>query len=262
MSAPTDHEQDDRLEEGQEELSGHMSFFDHLEELRRRIIHNLIAVGVAFGISWYFAPKLFVIFKDLVIKSGGRLNIQTVTGAFAIEFKMALMAAIFLSSPFLIAQIWLFVSPGLYRRERRYALPFIFSAFILFCIGGLFGYLVALPFGIQYLMKMATEELGVDVLLNVNDAFDTVFALEVGFGVVFEIPAIIFLLSRVGLVSGPFLLRHFKYAILGCLIAAAVITPTGDIPNMMVLAVPMLALYVLGIIVAFIFGKKRRPSTD
>lgn len=260
MSAPTDHEQEPKQEEEQEELSGQMSFFDHLEELRKRIIHSLIAVGVAFGVCWYFADKLFFVFRDLIIKSGGKLNIQTITGAFTIQFKMALMAAIFLSSPFLLAQIWLFISPGLYRRERRYAVPFIFSSFLLFCLGGLFGYLVALPFGITYLMSMGSKELGVDVLLNVNDAFDTVFALEVGFGVVFEIPAIIFILSRIGLVTGPFLLRHFKYAILGCLIAAAVITPTGDIPNMMILAVPMLALYLLGVIVAFIFGKKRQPS--
>ena len=97
-------------------------------------------------------------------------------------------------------------------------------------------------------------------MLDASQAFDLVFALEVGFGAVFEIPAVIFLLSRIGIVSGPFLLRNFKYAVLGCFILAAVITPTGDIPNMMILAVPMLVLYLLGVIVAFIFGKKRQPS--
>jgi sec-independent protein translocase protein TatC len=260
MSAPTDHEQEPKQEEEQEELSGQMSFFDHLEELRKRIIHSLIGLAVAFGVSWYFADKLFFVFRDLIIDAGGKLNIQEITGAFTIQFKMALMAAIFISSPFLLAQIWLFISPGLYRRERRYAVPFIFSSFILFCAGGLFGYFVALPFGISYLMTMGSKELGVETLLNVNDAFDTVFALEVGFGVVFEIPAIIFILSRIGIVSGPFLLRNFKYAVLGCFILAAVITPTGDIPNMMILAGPMLLLYLLGVIVAFVFGKKRQPS--
>jgi len=94
----------------------------------------------------------------------------------------------------------------------------------------------------------------------VSSAFDLVFALELGMGIVFEIPAVIFLLSRLGIVSGPFLLRNVKYAVLGCFIAAAIITPTGDIGNMMILAVPMLGLYALGIVVAFVFGKKRRTD--
>ena len=145
------------------------------------------------------------------------------------------------------------------RRERRYALPFIFSATILFVLGGLFGYYIALPVGLKFLIDFG-KNLGMSSLINVSSAFDLVFALEVGMGVVFEIPAIIFLLSRMGIVSGPFLLRNIKYAVLGCFIAAAVITPTGDIGNMMILAVPMIALYALGILVAFVFGKKRRTD--
>jgi sec-independent protein translocase protein TatC len=101
------------------------------------------------------------------------------------------------------------------------------------------------------------KKLEMETLINVSSAFDLVFALEVGMGVVFEIPAIIFLLSRVGIVSGPFLLRNIKYAVLGCFVVAAIITPTGDVGNMMILAIPMLALYALGILVAFAFGKKR-----
>jgi sec-independent protein translocase protein TatC len=256
MSAPTDHEQ----ETPDQELSGgQMSFFDHLEELRRRIFHSLIAVAVAFGVCWYFADDLFRVFSRLITNAGGELNQSSITSAFTIQFKMALMAAIFLAAPFLLAQIWLFISPGLYKRERRYALPFIFFSSILFIVGGLFGYFVALPYGIEFLIKMG-KDLGMKNYLDVSDAFDLVFALEVGMGVVFEIPAVIFLLSRIGIVSGPFLLRHFKYAILGCFIAAAVITPTGDIPNMMILALPMIGLYLLGVVVAFVFGKKRRTD--
>jgi sec-independent protein translocase protein TatC len=131
------------------------------------------------------------------------------------------------------------VSPGLYRRERRYALPFIFFATILFVLGGLFGYYIALPVGLKFLIDFG-KNLGMSSLINVSSAFDLVFALELGMGIVFEIPAVIFLLSRLGIVSGPFLLRNVKYAVLGCFIAAAIITPTGDIGNMMILAVPML----------------------
>jgi sec-independent protein translocase protein TatC len=255
---PIDRDEREEIQE-EEELSGQMSFLDHLEELRRRILHSLIAVGVAFAACWFFADQLYNIFRALIESTGAQINQNEFTEAFTVQLKMAFMAAIFLSSPFLIGQLWLFISPGLYRRERRYALPFIFSATILFVLGGLFGYYIALPVGLKFLIDFG-KNLGMSSLINVSSAFDLVFALEVGMGVVFEIPAIIFLLSRMGIVSGPFLLRNIKYAVLGCFIAAAVITPTGDIGNMMILAVPMIALYALGILVAFVFGKKRRTD--
>jgi sec-independent protein translocase protein TatC len=255
---PIDRDEREETHE-EEELSGQMSFLDHLEELRRRILHSLIAVGVAFAACWIFADDLYGIFRTLIEKSGAQINQNEFTEAFTVQLKMAFMAAIFLASPFLIAQLWLFVSPGLYRRERRYALPFIFSASILFVLGGLFAYYIALPVGLKFLIDFG-KNLGMASLINVSSAFNLVFALEVGMGVVFEIPAVIFLLSRIGVVSGPFLLRNIKYAVLGCFVAAAIITPTGDIGNMMILAVPMLGLYALGILVAFVFGKKRRTD--
>ena len=252
---PTDR--DEEIEEQEEELSGQMSFFDHLGELRRRILNSLIAVGVAFAACWYFADEIFNVFRRLIDESGARLNQPEFTDAFTVQLKMALMAAIFLASPFILAQVWLFISPGLYRRERRYAGPFVVSATILFVLGGLFAYYIALPTGLKFLIDMG-KGLEIETLISVSSAFNLVFALIVGMGVVFEIPALIFLLSRIGIVSGPFLLKNMKYAVLGCFVAAAIITPTGDIGNMMILAVPMLGLYVVGILVAFIFGKKRR----
>jgi sec-independent protein translocase protein TatC len=252
---PIDRDERQELED-QEELHGQMSFLDHLEELRRRIINSLIAVGVAFAACYYFADNLYAVFRDLIISTGATINQNQFTEAFTVQLKMALMASIFLASPFILAQVWLFVSPGLYRRERRYALPFVFFSSILFVLGGLFGYFIALPVGLKFLISIG-KKLEMETLINVSSAFDLVFALEVGMGVVFEIPAIIFLLSRVGIVSGPFLLRNIKYAVLGCFVVAAIITPTGDVGNMMILAIPMLALYALGILVAFAFGKKR-----
>jgi len=252
---PTDR--DEELEQQEEELSGQMSFFDHLGELQRRILNSLIAVGVAFAACWYFADEIFRVFRTLIDESGAKLNQTEFTDAFTVQLKMALMAAIFLASPFILAQVWLFISPGLYRRERRYAGPFVVSATILFVLGGLFAYYIALPTGLKFLIDMG-KGLEIETLISVSLAFNLVFALIVGMGVVFEIPALIFLLSRIGIVSGPFLLKNMKYAVLGCFVAAAIITPTGDIGNMMILAVPMLGLYVVGILVAFIFGKKRR----
>jgi sec-independent protein translocase protein TatC len=255
---PIDRDEREEVQE-EEELSGQMSFLDHLEELRRRILHSLIAVGVAFAACWIFADDLYSVFRRLIESTGAQINQNEFTEAFTVQLKMAFMAAIFLASPFLIAQLWLFVSPGLYRRERRYALPFIFFATILFVLGGLFAYYIALPVGLKFLIDVG-KNLGMSSLINVSSAFNLVFALEVGMGVVFEIPAVIFLLSRLGIVSGPFLLRNIKYAVLGCFVAAAIITPTGDIGNMMILAVPMIGLYALGILVAFVFGKKRRTN--
>ena len=252
---PTDR--DEELEQQEEELSGQMSFFDHLGELRRRILNSLIAVGVAFAACWYFADEIFRVFRTLIDESGAKLNQTEFTDAFTVQLKMALMAAIFLASPFILAQVWLFISPGLYRRERRYAGPFVVSATILFVLGGLFAYYIALPTGLKFLIDMG-KGLEIETLISVSSAFNLVFALIVGMGVVFEIPALIFLLSRIGIVSGPFLLRNMKYAVLGCFVAAAIITPTGDIGNMMILAIPMLGLYGVGILVAYIFGKKRR----
>jgi sec-independent protein translocase protein TatC len=251
-------DRDEEVEQ-EEELSGQMSFFEHLGELRRRILNSLIAVGVAFAACYYFGDQIFGVFKHLIDGTGAELNQAGITDAFTVELKMIFLVAIFLASPFILAQVWLFISPGLYRRERRYALPFVFFASLLFVIGGLFGYYIALPTGLTFLVDVG-KNLGIKTLVSVDSAFDLVFALLVGMGVVFEIPALIFLLSRLGIVSAPFLLRNMKYAVLGCFIAAAVITPTGDIGNMMILAVPMIALYALGILVAFVFGKKRRTS--
>jgi sec-independent protein translocase protein TatC len=249
-------ERDEELEQQEEELSGQMSFLDHLEELRRRILNVLIAVGVAFCITWFFSDELFHVFSRLITNAGGELNQTRLTEAFTLQLKLSVLAAIFLAAPFILAQVWLFISPGLYRHERRYALPFVFFSSLLFILGGLFAYTVALPFAIPFLITMGTN-LELRTLLSVSDAFDLVFAITLGMGVVFEIPALIFLLSRLGLVSGPFLLKNTKYAVLGSFIAAAIITPTGDIPNMMVLAGPMIALYMLGVGIAFVFGKKR-----
>jgi sec-independent protein translocase protein TatC len=252
----------DEKEEDQEELHGQMSFLDHLEELRKRIIHSLIAVGVALGVCWTFADALFRVVSRPITKAGiEKLVVSTPTEGFNLELKLALMASVFLASPFVLGQVWLFISPGLYRHERKYALPFIFFSSLLFVMGGLFGYFVAFPFALQFLLEWE-KNMGVTALINASEYFDLFIMVELGLAVIFEIPAVIFVLSRIGLVSGPFLLRNTRYAILIATIVAAVITPTTDIPNMMMMAIPMVALYLLGVVVAYVFGKKRRTDEE
>src|SRR5437899_1988709 len=125
-----------------------------------------------------------------------------------------------------------------------------------FLVGGLFGYFVAFPFALQFLLEWE-KNMGVTALINASQYFDLFIMVELGLAVIFEIPALIFILARIGLVSGPFLLRNTRYAILIAFVVAAIITPTTDIPNMMMMAIPMVALYLLGVVVAYVFGKKR-----
>jgi len=184
------------------------------------------------------------------------LVVSTPTEGFNLELKLALMAAVFLASPFVLGQVWLFIAPGLYKHERRYALPFIFFSSLLFVTGGLFGYFIAFPFALQFLLEWE-KNIGVTTVINASQYFDLFIMVELGLAVIFEIPAVIFVLARIGLVSGSFLLRNTRYAILIAFVVAAIITPTTDIPNMMMMAIPMVGLYLLGVVVAYVFGKKR-----
>jgi sec-independent protein translocase protein TatC len=251
MPVETDPDQDEK------ELSGQMSFLDHLEELRKRLINSLIAIAVAFGVCWWFSLQLFhAVARPIALAGVSSLVASTPTEGFNIQLKLAVMAAIFLAAPFVLGQVWLFISPGLYKHERKYALPFIFFSSLLFVLGGLFGYFIAFPFALQFLIQWE-KDMGLTVLINTSEYFDLFIMVELGLAVIFEIPAVIFVLSRIGLVSGPFLLRNTRYAVLVSAVLAAVITPTTDIPNMMMMMVPMVGLYLLGVVVAYVFGKKR-----
>ena len=256
MPVDTDPKRDDQQEE---QLHGQMSFLDHLEELRKRIIHSLIAVGIALVVCWSFADPLFVIISKPILDNGVQLNMTKPTEGFNLELKLALLAAIFLAAPFILAQVWLFIAPGLYKHERRYALPFVIFSTLLFVAGGLFGYFIAFPFALQFLIEWG-RNMKLTTIISATEYFDLFIMIELGLGVIFEIPALIFVLARMGLVTGGFLLRHTRYAILIAFIVAAVITPTTDIPNMMMMAVPMILLYMLGVGVAYVFGKKRRTE--
>jgi sec-independent protein translocase protein TatC len=287
MAHSTDNEEE--LDEQGEELQGQMSFLDHLEELRKRIIRMLIAIGVAFGVCWYFSGKLFRIVAIPIAAAGSgqkvdamaelrqvwqvirydanpllnnaiTLNMLKPTDGFNLAIKVAFLGSIFLAAPFIMGQIWMFISPGLYKREKRYALPFIFASSLLFALGGVFGFFVAFPYAMKFLLEYGKQKMGMTPVISGIEYFDQFIAIELCLGIVFELPALMFLLSRFGLVSASFFLTNTKYAILVIFILAAVITPTPDIPDMLVVAVPMLALYMFGVLVAFLFGKKRKAE--
>jgi sec-independent protein translocase protein TatC len=168
---------------------------------------------------------------------------------------------LFLSAPFVLWQVWLFVSPGLYAHERRYAVPLVLAASVCFMLGGAFGYFVAFPAALKFLLDW-TAALHLTPIIDASAYFDLFFAVVVSLGLVFQIPIVIFVLSRMGLVTARFLLVNLKYALFASAVIAAIITPTTDPGNMLIIAGPMVALYALGIPIAWAFGRKRTRAEE
>jgi len=340
----------------EEELGGQMSFLEHLDELRRRLIRSFIFVFLAASISWFFADRIYnflavpveralaeaqrtqvpiagqignetitsiaslkendagryvfaqetklgtslipagaSVMARVVKDSQGKLGLFTdealysgttvipkgvrlptdlaandaysgvndkliVTSAlepFSLYVKVSLYAAVCVSVPFLLWQIWAFVSPGLYPHERAYVTPFIALSSISFIIGAAFAYYIIFPPAAKYLLGLGSD---FRLLLKADDYFDFIIIVMLGMGVVFQMPAITYVLARIGLITARLMIRVWKMALIVILIAAAVLSPTNDIPNMLLFAAPMLVLYVVSIFVAWIFNKPRTAS--
>ncbi|HKS27006.1 MAG TPA: twin-arginine translocase subunit TatC [Pyrinomonadaceae bacterium] len=342
---------------GEDELGGQMSFLEHLDELRGRLIRSFLFIFVAFMVCWFFSDRIYnflavpvqralaeaqrrelpiggltgkemilplnslkegdtgrYVFAEttkigasviplgtsvqarVAVDSQGRMGVFTdeplyagntiipkgvrlpldfsakpdamagiddkliVTTAmepFSLYVKVSLYAAICLSVPFLLWQIWAFVSPGLYSHERVYVYPFIILSSISFIIGAAFAYYVIFPPAAKYLLGLGQD---FRLLLKADDYFDFIILVMLAMGVVFQMPAITYVLARIGIVTARFLLRVWKTALIIILISAAILSPTNDIPNMLLFAAPMIVLYMVSILVAWIFGKARRAE--
>jgi len=334
-----------------------MSFLEHLDELRRRLIRSFAFVVIAASVSWFFSDRIYsflaapveralaeaqrrqvpiagysgsetigtltslkendtgryvfgdetklgtslipagasvmarvlkdgqgklALFTDEALYSGNavipkgvrlptelgatveafsgindKLIVTTALEPFSLYLKVSLYAAICISVPFLLFQIWAFVSPGLYPHERAYVTPFISLSTISFVLGAAFAYYVIFPPAAKYLLGLGTD---FRLLLKADDYFDFIILVMLGMGIVFQMPAVTYVLARIGLVSAGFLVRIWKTALIVILVAAAVLSPTNDIPNMLLFAAPMLVLYVVSIFVAWIFNKPRTTS--
>ncbi len=240
-----------------------MSFLEHLEELRRRIISALVGLGVAFGVSFLFCDQLWNIIKQPAVTALKTLGypqrlVQTtpMETLNIIWFKLPLVCAIFISSPWVFYQIWAFISPGLYRKERRWAVPFIVSSAGLFILGGLFAYFVAFRYALTFLLGMGYGK-SVEPFVSVSEYFAMFVNVVLGIGLVFELPVVIFFLTLLRIVSPSFLIKHSRYAILLIFIVAALVTPSPDAFNMMLFAMPMCLLYYLGVFAAYILTLHR-----
>ncbi len=341
----------------EEELGGQMSFLEHFDEFRRRLVRSALVVGVAFCVCWFFSDRIYnflaipvqralteaqrrevplvgktgnekllplsalkegdsgiYIFEratnigNVVVAAGTsvfatvskdsngeiglftdqpmltsnsilpkgvrlpvsfefdpndtseaneRMVITTAVEPFTLYVTVSLYAAIAVSVPFLLLQIWGFISPALYKHERRYVTPFIFLSTVSFILGAAFAYYILFPPAVRYLLGLGSD---FQLLLRATDYFDFITLIMLAMGVIFQMPAISYVLSRIGVISAGILIKGWKIALVVILIVAAFVSPTGDIPNMMLFATPMMVLYLVSIGIAWIFGRKRKTE--
>ena len=350
----------DSYETNQEELGGQMSFLDHLDELRRRLVTSVIIIVIAFLACFYFSEEIYnflsipirramseasrreitvqgrtgsekvlplsnlregetgrfvfdretkldfgvisagtsvsvkaerdlngklglftneVIFTSNAIIPEGiripvdfegktlkemsvedeRMVVTTATEPFTLYVTVSLYSAIAFSMPLLLWQIWGFISPALYRHERKYVTPFIALSSISFVVGAAFAYYILFPPAVSYLLGVGSE---FTLMLRASDYLDFIILIMLAMGVIFQMPAITYVLARIGIISAGFLIRVWKIALVVILIVAAVVSPTGDVPNMMLFATPMVCLYIVSIFIAWFFGRKRLNDAE
>jgi len=231
-------------------------FTAHLEELRSRLIVSFVAVGIGFFVAYFFKEKIFeVLMKPLtdVMGEGDKLIFTSLPEAFFVYLKAAFLAGIMAASPVILYEFWKFVAPGLYKKERVVLLPVVFLCSFFFIGGALFGYFIVFPFGFKFFLGFATEF--IRPLPSMKEYFSFASKMLIAFGVVFEMPLIITLFSRLGLISVEFLKKNRKYAILLFFIVGAILTPP-DVITQIMMAVPLMFLYEISIIGARVFARK------
>jgi sec-independent protein translocase protein TatC len=232
-------------------------FMSHLEELRKRLINASIAIGVAFCVAYYFAEQLFGLLTAPLTKTmpkGSSLIFTSLTEPFFIELKTAFIAAILVASPVIFYQLWKFVAPGLYPNEKKYVAPFVISSTVLFISGALFGYFIVFPVGFKFFLGYASENL--KALPSIQQYFGFASKMLLAFGLVFELPVVLFFLTKMGIITVPFLKKHRKYAFLFAFIVGAILTPSPDAVSQCLMAGPLVLLYEVGIF----FSRFARPD--
>jgi len=231
----------------------------HLEELRWRLIKSLLAIAVAFIATYNLAEFLFTFLTRplLAINPGPVELIGTgVTEAFFTKLKVSFIAAIFLASPVIFYQAWMFVAPGLYDQEKRYVRPFVFFATVFFVLGAAFCYWVVFPVGYRFFIE-EYESIGVSPSIRISEYLSFSARMLLAFGVTFEMPVVTFFLARMGLIHYRTMLAYGRYAVLVIFIVAGVLTPGPDVASQLLMAGPLLVLYALSIGVAYMFGTPR-----
>ena len=240
----------------QEDADKEMPFLEHLIELRSRILRSIALVGVLFVPIYYFAGPLFSFVSAPLIRAlpdGSSMIATAVTSPFLTPFKLAIYTAIFIGIPFLLHQLWGFISPGLYRSEKRFAFPLLFSSVVLFYAGMAFSYFLVFPLVFTFLVAVSPE--GVPMMTDINQYLDFVLKMFLAFGIAFEIPVATFLLAWSGLSSAYSMARKRPYVIIGCFVAGMLLTPP-DVISQLLLALPTWLLFEFGVMMARLVEKK------
>jgi sec-independent protein translocase protein TatC len=242
-----------------------MGFLDHLEELRQRLIYSAAAVAVGFFACWGYRERIYGFMQRPImdaLKANGmsdKLVYLNPIEPFNLYLKVAALAGLFLTSPFVLYQVWMFISPGLYRNERRYVIPFMVSTIALFTGGGYFGYRIVYPRTLGFLIDFGKQ---FQPMITIGEYTSLFMSIVLGMGLIFEMPILIFFLALMGIVSAGFMLKNFRYAILIIFIIAAIVTPTPDVLNMCIFAAPMVGLYAISIGIAWLVHPKNRARRD
>lgn len=261
--ALTDDPEPDWDDPDQDGAGGKMSFLDHLDELRRRIIYSLIGVGLGFLVAIFFVEDLFrfILAPMQTALAPGQTMIYTDPGeAFFLKIKIALMAGLILAGPVVFSQVWLFVAPGLYAHEKKLAIPFIIMSSVFFAAGAVFSHYIVFPIVWRFFADQATDI--VTFTPRIEPAYAMYLRLILALGLTFELPTVVLFLARMGLITPRFMIRNIKYAILIIVALAAVLSPDGGGVGMLAMGGPVVILYIFSIGLAWIFGKKRRKEGE
>jgi len=241
------------------ELPG-MSLMEHLDELRKRIVHSALFLAGGFIVAWLFKDWLLNFLQKPLLKIGKSLVFTHPMDALNLYLQVALLAGAIIASPFILFQVWLFIAPGLYQKEKRFVVPFMSATVGLFLAGASFGYFYVLPGA----MKILIIDMGHNFtpMITIEDYSSFFLSIILGLGISFELPILIFFLAMFGIVSPRFLWKNIRYAILAVFIVAAIICPSPDPWTMCIYAIPMLALYLIGIGVAWYVHPSRRKAKE
>ena len=235
-----------------------MPLTEHLEELRWRIVKSFLAVMVGFAVSYFFSDRIFAFLEHPLRLAAGTREVKLIgtglTEAFFTKLKVAFIAGIFIGSPAILFQVWKFVAPGLHEHEKRYAIPFVFFGTFFFIAGAAFCYAFVFEVGFAFFIEQY-ETIGIEPTLRISEYLSFASRMLLAFSVCFELPVLAFFLARIGLIDHRTLIRPWRYAIIVIVIIAAILTPGPDVASQVLLAGPLLLLYVVSIGVAYIFAR-------
>jgi sec-independent protein translocase protein TatC len=256
---PTAPETSSESEELENE-SSKMSFLEHLDELRKRLVHIAAYLAIGTVVAWFFHRQIYDFLAlpiTRLLPPGTKLAYTSPTDVFTLYMKVSMVAGVVLTMPLNLYEVWKFIAPGLYRREKKYVVPFMLSSLVLFVAGAAFCYYMVLPAMFGWLLNLGRSFTPV---IKIDEYLDLTDIMLLGFGIFFEMPVVAAFLSMFGIVSARFLWNKARYAILILVILAAVISPTGDAFNLAIWSAPLIALYFVSVLVAAIFGWRRKAK--